>query len=124
MMDPLADIISTGAVFGAFLAKGLIPAWVFVILMMRYGILFIGSAILSVVAGPIRFKATPVGKIVGVLQALAAILIIVLSTDEPGLIDDLGYVLYPFLGVIFGSVIVSQLVIGIRHIRKGRVANA
>jgi phosphatidylglycerophosphate synthase len=119
IMDPLADIVSTAGVFGAFLAKGLIPQWVFIILMLRYGSLFIGAAILFLAVGPMRFKATPVGKIVGVLQALAAILIIALSANAPDLVERFGNVLYPFLGMIFGSVIVSQLVIGIRHIRKG-----
>lgn len=118
VMDPLADIVSTAGVFGALLAIGLLPPWVFVILCVRYGVLFAGSAVLSLLVGPIHFRATAVGKIVGVLQAAIAIIIIVLAATGQPWQQTSGNVLFPFLGVIFSSVIVSQIVIGIRHLRQ------
>ncbi len=123
IMDPLADIASTTAVFAVFFGNGWIPGWVFAVLMVRYGSLFAGALILLVWGQPLHFKPTPAGKIVGVLQALAAILIGVLAWSGGGALNRFGGVIYPFLGVIFASVIVSQGVIGIRHVRKG-TANA
>ena len=112
--------MSTAGVFGALLAIGLVPGWVLVVLGVRYGMLVIGSVCLSVLSGPIRFRATPVGKIVGVLQAVIAIIIIVLAAIEPSWQQTMGPVLFPFLGLIFSAVIVSQIVIGIRHLRQTR----
>jgi cardiolipin synthase len=119
LMDPVADIASTAVLFGAFWAHGLIPGWVFFILMSRYGSLFVGSLLLWVLVGPIRFRATPVGKIVGVLQGAAGIMIIALTQSGLQWQDTIGVTLFPLLGVIFGSVIVSQVFIGIRHIKGG-----
>lgn len=123
IMDPLADIVSTAAVFAVFFGNGWVPGWVFAVLMVRYGSLFAGALILLVWAQPLYFKPTPAGKIVGVLQALAAILIGILAWSGGGALHRFGEIIYPFLGVIFASVIVSQGVIGIRHVRKG-TANA
>lgn len=120
VMDPAADIVSTAGVFGALLAIGLVPGWVVVVLGVRYGMLIVGSAILSLLSEPIRFRATPVGKIVGVLQAVIAIIIIVLAASDPSWAQMLGPVLFPFLGLIFSAVIVSQIVIGIRHLKQAR----
>ncbi|UCG53257.1 MAG: CDP-alcohol phosphatidyltransferase family protein [Candidatus Latescibacterota bacterium] len=123
IMDPLADILSTAGVFAALCVKDLVPPWVLVILAIRYASLMVGSAVLFFAVGPIKFKATPTGKIVGVLQAAVAILIIGLTAAGVDWQKDIGSILYPFLGMIFGSVIISQLVIGIRHVKEG-AANA
>lgn len=119
VMDPAADIVTTAGLFAAFFVRGFIPAWVLIVLLARYVTLLAGAVVARIVAGPLKFKATPVGKIVGVLQAVAGILIIVLSQTDMEWRARFGGVLYPFLGVIFGSVIVSQLIIGVRHIKKG-----
>jgi cardiolipin synthase len=117
MMDPTADILATTGVFGALCAKDLVPWWVFAVLMARYLSLGIGSLILTFTVGPITYKATRTGKIVGVLQAAAVILIIALTAAGVDWRGRVGVYMYPFLAVIFGSVIVSKLVIAIRHIR-------
>jgi cardiolipin synthase len=119
MMDPAADIISTAAVFAAFWAKGLVPGWVFIVLMIRYGMLITGSMLIFFTVGPFEFKATRVGKIVGVLQAAAVIMIIVFTLSGAEWQSTAGAILFPFLGTIFGAVIISQLVLGMRHVRKG-----
>jgi len=92
---------------------------VLIVLIARYASLLVGAAVLHFAIGPLKFKATPAGKIVGVLQAAAGILIIMLSQTHEGWCDEFGRVLYPFLGIIFGSVIVSQLIIGVRFMKKG-----
>ena len=123
-MDPAADIVSTAVLFGAFWIHGLVPGWVFAILMCRYGSLFAGCLLLPVLAGPIRYRATPVGKIVGVLQGAAGIIILVLAQSGVQWQDTIGVALFPLLGMIFGSVIVSQVTIGIRHLKRYRGGGA
>ena len=119
IMDPLADIASTAALYGAFLFHGFIPLWVFLILMARYVTLFAGSVALFLIVGPPRFRATLVGKIVGVLQGAAGIMILALAGTGMQWLDTIGVTLFVFLGIIFGSVIVSQLVIAIGMVRDG-----
>ncbi len=118
IMDPVADIVTTTAVYGAFLVQHLVPMWVFGILIVRYATLFVGGYLIFRRVGPMRFSATVVGKIVGVAQAAVAILTLVVAAAgvQPDPIAAQG--VYAFLGMVFGSVIVSQLVIGIRYVRK------
>jgi cardiolipin synthase len=122
IMDPLADIVSTAAVYGAFLGQGLIPAWVFAILMARYVSLFAGMAVLFLTVGPLELRATPVGKIVGVLQGIAGIMILALAGSGLQWQGSIGVTLFPCLGIIFGSVIISQLVIAVRFVKDGAVS--
>jgi phosphatidylglycerophosphate synthase len=117
IMDPLADITSTAGVFGALLAIGLVPAWVFAVLLVRYGSLFVGSLILFLNYGPIRFRATPVGKVVGVVQAISAIVIMTCAAMKIPWEGAPADMLNGLLGVVFSSVVASQLVIA-RRIRS------
>ncbi|MCK5439615.1 MAG: CDP-alcohol phosphatidyltransferase family protein, partial [Gemmatimonadetes bacterium] len=117
VMDPLADVLATIAIYGAFLFDGLIPTWVFAMLIVRYAVLIIGVAVVFLTAGPMRLQATPVGKVVAVLQALVAILILAIAARHAQIGPEVASALYGFLGVIFGVVIVSQVVIGWRHVR-------
>lgn len=118
VMDPLADVFSTAAVFAAFLAGGFIPGWLFAILMVRYGMLFVGSFVLFLVAGPIRFRSTIPGKIVGVLQGIGIIIIVWCLWKGIGWRDSVAPVLFPALGVFFASIVVSQTVLGYRHLKR------
>lgn len=119
IMDPLADIASTTGLFGALLVRDLMPAWVFAVLMTRYLSLFAGCAILFFAVGPLRIRATPVGKIVGVLQGAAGIMILILAVSGLQWQEGIGVAVFPALGMVFGSVIVSQLVIGVGYIKRG-----
>lgn len=118
VMDPLADVFSTAAMFAVFLAKGLIPSWLFVILMVRYGMLILGSFVLFLTVGPIEFRATLPGKIVGVLQAIGIIIIIGCIWRGISWENTVAPILFPLLGFFFLVVVVSQLVLGYRHYRR------
>jgi phosphatidylglycerophosphate synthase len=116
IVDPLADVASTFAVFTVLVVDGLAPAWVYVVLTVRYAMLFVGSAVLSWTVAPIRFRATVPGKIVGVAQALG-ISIVIAGAGSGGLSPPVSRVVFPFLGIAFASIVVSQAVLGWRHIR-------
>jgi cardiolipin synthase len=119
LLDPLADIAITTAVFGALFANGLVPLWVMVLLGVRYGMLFAGCAVFWLTMGPVRFQATPAGKMVGVLQAAIAIIIIVVAAVGRPWHNGIGYALHASLGLLFMAAIVSQGLHGIRYIRQG-----
>jgi phosphatidylglycerophosphate synthase len=116
-LDPIADILSTTALFTVFVCDGLIPRWLYVLLLARYVPLALGSFILTRTAGPVDFRSTLPGKIVGVMQASAALWIMGWAArgvrPAPG--DG---PLFAFLAAGFVSIVVSQTVIGYRHVRR------
>jgi cardiolipin synthase len=118
VMDPLADVFSTAAIFAAFLSQGFIPLWLFLILLVRYGMLIVGAFVLFLATGPIDFRATIPGKIVGVLQAIGIIIIVWCVWRGMDWERDLAPVLFPILGLIFASIVVSQAIVGLRHLRR------
>jgi cardiolipin synthase len=117
VMDPLADIASTFAVFTFLVIDNLVPLWLYLLLASRYAMLLVGSLVLSLAAGPIEFHATGPGKVVGVVQAAGAAWIMVAAAGGPVPAPADGP-LFAFLGLGFASIVVSQAVIGWRHVRR------
>ncbi len=115
--DPLADIASTFAVFTVLFQQGLCPGWLYAILIVRYASLLVGSLLIRLLATPFAFKATVPGKIVGVVQAAGACLIVA-GAMAGGLDPVTERVLFAFLGIGFASIVASQAVIGWRLVRR------
>ncbi|HXV13996.1 MAG TPA: CDP-alcohol phosphatidyltransferase family protein, partial [Candidatus Krumholzibacteria bacterium] len=115
--DPLADVLSTFAIFTVFLVRGWCPLWLYALLSARYAMLFVGSFFLFLASGPFTFRATVPGKIVGVVQAFGACLVIG-GAMAGGLDPAIEKVLFAFLGIGFASIVLSQAVIGWRLARR------
>lgn len=115
--DPLADVASTFAIFTVFVVRGLCPPWLYVLLSFRYAMLFLGSCGLYLATGPVEFKATIPGKVVGVVQA-AGVSLVIAGPLWGGLAPSVEGVLFAFLGIGFASIVVSQAVIGWRILRR------
>jgi cardiolipin synthase len=115
--DPLADVASTFAIFTVFVRQGLCPPWLYALLCVRYAMLFGGSFGLFLATGPFRFNATAPGKIVGVVQAAAASLVIA-GAIAGGLDGRTEGVLFTFLGIGFASIVISQVLMGWRLLRR------
>lgn len=117
VLDPLADILSTSAIFTVFVVDGLIPRWLYALMLLRYLPLAVGSFILTRTIGPVDFKSTVPGKIVGVVQALVALWIMIWAARgvRPAPADG---PLFAFLAVGFVSIVLSQAVIGYRQVRR------
>ncbi len=115
--DPLADVISTFAVFSVLTYQGLCPTWVYAILCIRYAMLLLGSLGLFLATGPLHFTATLPGKIVGVVQAVGGSAII-FGARIGGLPAAPERVLFAFLGIGFASIVISQALIGWRFVRR------
>jgi phosphatidylglycerophosphate synthase len=119
IMDPTADILSTYAVFTTFMIDGLVPVWLQVLLTFRYLMLCGGSLFLARVVGPIEFRSTLPGKIVGVVQA-AGVLWILGAAALGRVPTPASGPLFAFLALGFVSIVVSQALIGYRHVRRAR----
>lgn len=117
LLDPLADIASTTALFGALWLQGAVPGWLWGMLLLRYFSLLTGIAAIYRILGPFEIRATPTGKIVGVLQGAAGIMILALMASGVQWQENIEVTLFLFLGIIFGWVIVSQLLMGIHFSR-------
>lgn len=117
VMDPLADVASTYAVYSVFLVDNVIPGWLYLLLTVRYAMLLVGSLALFLAVGEIEFRATVPGKVVGVVQAIGAAALMVDAGD--GALSATGRrVLFAFLGLGFASIVLSQAVLGWEHIRR------
>ncbi|HEX6791436.1 MAG TPA: CDP-alcohol phosphatidyltransferase family protein [Candidatus Krumholzibacteria bacterium] len=115
-LDPLADVLSTLAVFTVLVAGGLVPLWLYLILLVRYLMLGAGSLAISRARGPLEFRSTLPGKIVGVIQAAAVLWILAARVRGPA-VPGAGP-LFAFLGLGFVSIVISQAIIGYRHVRR------
>ena len=122
VLDPAADILLTAGLYGALGLAGLIPAWVVGILYLRYFTLITGLVTILTSFGAIEIHATRIGKIVGVLQGTAGIMILVLAGFGLQLSVVIELMLSVILGIIFGSVTLSQIVVGIKF--SGMTPNA
>lgn len=116
-LDPLADILSTSAVYTVFVLDGLIPRWLYALMLLRYVPLAVGSLVLTRRFGPVDFSSTIPGKIVGLVQGAAALWIMAWSALGVRPVPWCGP-LFAFLAVGFVSIVVSQTVIGYRHVRR------
>jgi cardiolipin synthase len=120
-MDPVADIASTYAVFTVFVVDKLVPEWLYLILTVRYVMLGAGSLGFYLATGPLEFRATVPGKVVGVIQALGAG-VLMASAGGVGLSAAAREVLFASLGLGFASIVVSQAVLGWTRLRRARRA--
>jgi phosphatidylglycerophosphate synthase len=125
MLDPVGDIVSTAAVFTYLFHRGIVPSYLFAILIIRYLQFFVGLGVLTMLGVPPRFKATVAGKVVGVVQAIG-IVILLAGTVFPGgrSYGTIRAWLLPVLGAAFCSVIISQTVIGLRAVRERGLRSA
>jgi phosphatidylglycerophosphate synthase len=116
-MDPLADVVSTFAVFSVFVVDNLVPLWLYLVLAARYAMLLAGSLAMFAAVGPLAYRATVPGKVVGVIQALGAG-VVIWGAREGGLEPRASRWVFAILGLGFASVVVSQGVIGWGLIRN------
>ena len=67
VLDPLADVVLTTAVFLALWRTGVFPWYLFAMLMARYGLLLGGAVYLYVYRGHVKIRPTTLGKLTGLL---------------------------------------------------------
>jgi phosphatidylglycerophosphate synthase len=72
-LDPMADILSTSAVYHRVVVDGSHPALALCCSLLRYLPLAIVALVLTRTSGPVDFRSTVPGKIVGVVQGRRAL---------------------------------------------------
>jgi phosphatidylglycerophosphate synthase len=118
MIDPVADILLTMALFLFLWLSGDIPLWLFIILCIRYTQFFVGLFFLVVRDSVPNLGATATGKVVGIVQALGIILLMIRWVTGVAWPTGMYRIaVYIILGAAFSSVIVSQTVIGWKALR-------
>lgn len=117
VLDPLVDIVFNLAIFAGLGAAGLLPAWVFQVAALRYGILLVGGAYLYIFVGPVRIYPTAFGRLTGVVMST----LIALHTLLYALNGDLAQTLSPLtetaLGVLLSATVAQVLALGWYNLR-------
>jgi cardiolipin synthase len=67
VFDPIVDILFNASVFVALAQAGYVPAWVLALVLLRYGLLLFGAALIYIFRGPVEIKPTVLGKATGVI---------------------------------------------------------
>ena len=112
VLDPIVDVVFNLAVFFALAAAGLLPSWVFGVTALRYGILLIGGACLTIFVGPLRIRPTSFGRATGVMTS-SLVALQVLVNAAPGRFADVVTPLNEIaLGVLMSATVVQVLLMG------------
>ena len=84
VLDPVVDIVFNLAMFFALMAAHLLPAWVFGVAALRYGLVLVGGASLYLFVGPLRIRPTFFGRATGVVMStLVALLLCLRAVPGP-----------------------------------------
>ena len=117
VLDPLVDIVFNLAIFGGLAAAGLLPAWVFRVAVLRYGILLLGGAYLYVFVGPVTIYPTAFGRLTGVVMAALVALHTLLHALNGALAERLAPLTEVALGVLLSATVAQVLVLGWYNLR-------
>jgi cardiolipin synthase len=117
VLDPQVDIVFTLALFFALSATGLVPAWVFWVVALRYAILLIGGVCLYLFVGPVKIYSTLFGRLTGVVMTALVGLLLVLHALGGHLRDRLESLTVIALGVMLSATVVHVLVLGWYNLR-------
>jgi cardiolipin synthase len=125
VLDPIVDIVFNLAIFASLAAAGLLPAWVFVIAAVRYGVLIVGGIYLYVFVGPLRIHPTAFGRLTGVIMAMLIGLHTLLLARNGALAQVLAPLTETALGVLLGATVAQVLALGWYNLKvmSGKAAN-
>jgi len=119
IFDPIVDIAFHAAIFLSLHAVGLIPDWVLILVLVRYGLLAFGAVGISLFRGPVEIRPTVLGKTTGVVMTLlVAILVagrVALQASVFGRVEAL---IVLAIGFVEAITIPQVLLIGWYNFRK------
>jgi cardiolipin synthase len=122
ILDPVVDIVFNLALAGGLMAAGLLPAWVFALAALRYGLLLVGGAALYVFVGPVRIAPTHLGRFSGVIMTLLIALLVLLQQRAGDLAARLTPLTEAALGVLFALTFAQAIGMGWYNLRTMRGA--
>lgn len=117
--DPIVDILFNASVFLALFGIGMLPAWVLLLVLTRYGLLLGGGILLSIFRGPIEIKPTILGKATGVVMTLLVLALVGgRFVTPPGLFASIEGLLVVAIGFVEAITIPQVLAIGWSNFRR------
>jgi len=84
VLDPVIDLLLHLAVFVALFAAGLLGRLALALILVRSGLLAVGTGGLHWWKGRVRIQPTPLGKCTGLLLALATLALLAVAGYAPG----------------------------------------
>jgi cardiolipin synthase len=122
VLDPLVDIVFNFALFAGLVLAGLLPAWVFAMAALRYGVLVVGGIGLYLFVGPVRIHPTTLGRLMGVVTSALVALLAVLHLFGGHLADRLLPLTGIALGVLLAGGVLHVVALGWYNLRMMRGA--
>lgn len=83
VLDPVVDLTFHLGVFVSLALTGLLGRSALVLVLLRSGLLVLGTALLYLWKGQVRIQPTPFGKATGLLLSLGTLALLVLAGTEP-----------------------------------------
>ncbi len=117
VLDPQVDIVFNLGLLWALVHAGVVPAWLFGLAALRYGILLAGGAWLYLTVGPVRIYSTVFGRLTGVLMTALVALLMVLHMLGGHLRDRLEVLTVTALGVLLSATVIQVIVLGWYNLR-------
>lgn len=117
LLDPIVDIVFNLAVILGLGASGLLPAWVFIAGVVRYGLLLVGGASLWLFAGPLRIQPTWFGRMTGVGMSFLVALLTLLHAVGGHLAERLAPLTEIALGVLLIATVGQGIALGWYNLR-------
>jgi phosphatidylglycerophosphate synthase len=120
VLDHLVDIVFHLGLFTGLGAAGLLPPWVLMLAVLRYGILLVGGACLYAFVGPVRIQPTAFGRLTGVVMVALVALLALAHASSGRLVETLGPLTETALGVLLSLTVVQGIVLGWYNLRLMR----
>ncbi len=118
VVDPIVDVVFNLAVFFALAAARLLPVWVAGVATLRYGLLLIGGACITLFVGPLRIQPTLFGRLTGVLMSSLCGLIVLLHVLGGATAEVLLPLTEVALGVLLSATVIHVVVLGWWNLRQ------
>ncbi|HEX7880581.1 MAG TPA: CDP-alcohol phosphatidyltransferase family protein [Candidatus Eisenbacteria bacterium] len=119
IFDPIVDIAFHLAIFLALHAVGLIPDWVLVLVLLRYGLLAFGAVGISVFRGPVEIRPTVLGKTTGVVMTMLVAMLVAGRLTLPSAVSGrIETLIVLAIGFVEAITIPQVLLIGWYNFRK------
>jgi len=120
VLDPLVDIVFNLTVFCVLAAAGVLPQWVAWLAVLRYGLLLVGGAVISVLVGPLRIRPTSFGRLTGVAIASLVGLLVLLHAWRGTWLHALAPLTAVALGALLTATVVQVALLGWFNLRLMR----
>lgn len=117
VLDPVVDVIFNLAAFFALAAARMLPGWVVGVAALRYGLMLVGGACITLFVGPLRIQPTLFGRLTGVLMSTLCALLVLLHATGGKLAEIVLPLTVVALGVLMSATVIHVAVLGWWNLR-------